>query len=43
MSGMPEYMAPEILFQQECNHSVDLWCLGSILHEMVTGFVPFFS
>lgn len=43
ISGMPEYTAPEILFQRDCTKAVDFWCLGSLLHEMVTGFPPFFS
>lgn len=43
ISGMPEYTAPEILFQRDCSKAVDFWCLGSLLHEMVTGFPPFFS
>ena len=28
ISGMPEYTAPEILFQRECSKAVDFWCLG---------------
>ena len=43
ISGMPEYTAPEIILQQDCSKAVDFWCLGSLLHEMVTGFPPFFS
>ena len=43
ISGMPEYTPPEVLFQKDCSKAVDLWCLGSLLHEMLTGFPPFFS
>ena len=43
ISGMPEYTAPEILSQRDCTKAVDFWCLGSLLHEMVTGFPPFYS
>jgi len=43
MSGMPEYTPPEILFHRECSKAVDFWCLGSLLHEIVAGFPPFFS
>jgi serine/threonine protein kinase len=43
LSGMPEYMAPEILNYQECSKAVDFWCLGSLMYEMLTGYVPFFS
>lgn len=32
ISGMPEYTAPEILFQRDCTKAVDFWCLGSLLH-----------
>lgn len=40
---MPEYMAPEILHQENCGRAVDFWCLGSLMYEMLTGYVPFFS
>ena len=43
ISGMPEYTAPEILSQRDCTKAVDFWCLGSLLHEMVTGYPPFYS
>jgi serine/threonine protein kinase len=43
MSGMPEYMAPEIIMQKNCGPGVDFWCFGSMMHEMVTGGMPFFA
>lgn len=43
MSGMPEYMAPEIIAGKECNKGVDFWCLGSMMYEMLTGGIPFYA
>ena len=41
--GSPEYMSPEML--KGCGHSkmVDLYCLGALLFEMLTGFPPFYD
>lgn len=41
--GSPEYMAPEILEGQGYNHSVDFWAVGCMIHEMLTGFTPFYA
>ena len=35
------YRAPEILFSQDFDHSIDYWGLGCILYEMKTGRVLF--
>ena len=43
MSGMPEYMAPEIIAHKECGKAVDFWCLGSMMYEMISGQMPFFA
>lgn len=41
LCGSPLYMAPEILGYKEYDASVDLWSVGGILYEMVTGKPPF--
>ena len=41
--GTPEYLAPEIIKKTGHTVDVDWWCLGCLLHEMVTGFPPFRS
>jgi len=34
-------MAPEILKGRSYDSKVDVWSLGTIFYEMLTGFVPF--
>jgi len=41
--GTPEYMAPEVLLRKGHGKSVDWWCFGVLLFEMVTGESPFYS
>ena len=41
--GSPLYMAPEILTYQKYNSKADLWSLGIILYEMLTGNTPYNS
>uniref|UniRef100_A0A1I7XMI4 Serine/threonine-protein kinase Sgk1 n=1 Tax=Heterorhabditis bacteriophora TaxID=37862 RepID=A0A1I7XMI4_HETBA len=41
--GTPEYLAPEIILKKPYDISVDWWCLGSVLYEMLFGLPPFYS
>jgi len=39
--GTPEYMAPEQWLQQEPTGATDIWALGAILYELVSGALPY--
>jgi len=39
--GTPLYMAPEVLQSQKYDSKADLWSVGCIMYEMLTGRVPF--
>ncbi|ELU03722.1 hypothetical protein CAPTEDRAFT_172316 [Capitella teleta] len=41
--GTPEYLAPEVLRKQPYDRTVDWWCLGAVLFEMIYGLPPFYS
>jgi len=39
--GSPYYMAPELIFGKGYSYYIDLWSLGVMLFEFLTGTVPF--
>ena len=41
--GTPEYLAPEVLDDDNYGFGVDWWSLGVVLHEMIVGRLPFYS
>ncbi|KIH69142.1 kinase domain protein [Ancylostoma duodenale] len=41
--GTPEYLAPEIILKKPYDITVDWWCLGSVVYEMLYGLPPFYS
>lgn len=43
MCGTLEYLPPEIVAEKGHNTGADIWCLGILLFEMLTGSTPFAS
>lgn len=39
--GTPLIMAPEVLNGARYNHKADVWSLGILFFELLTGFTPF--
>ena len=37
--GTPDYLAPEVLRRQPYDRTVDWWCMGAVLYEMLYGWV----
>lgn len=38
-SDSSQYLAPEVLKKQPYDRTVDWWCLGAVLYEMLFGLV----
>ncbi|EDQ92160.1 uncharacterized protein MONBRDRAFT_34933 [Monosiga brevicollis MX1] len=41
--GTPEYLAPEILEDNDYGRAVDWWGLGVVMYEMMCGHLPFYN
>ncbi|XP_071834760.1 RAC-gamma serine/threonine-protein kinase-like [Apostichopus japonicus] len=41
--GTPEYLAPEVLEDNDYGKAVDWWGLGVVMYEMICGRLPFYN
>eukprot|EP01016_Furgasonia_blochmanni_P042456 TRINITY_DN5640_c0_g1_i4.p2 TRINITY_DN5640_c0_g1~~TRINITY_DN5640_c0_g1_i4.p2 ORF type:complete len:395 (+),score=96.06 TRINITY_DN5640_c0_g1_i4:531-1715(+) len=41
--GTPEYLPPEVIKEEKITKSVDWWCLGIVIFEMIVGVPPFYE
>uniref|UniRef100_A0A182WNJ4 non-specific serine/threonine protein kinase n=1 Tax=Anopheles minimus TaxID=112268 RepID=A0A182WNJ4_9DIPT len=41
--GTPEYLAPEVLEDNDYGHAVDWWGTGVVMYEMICGRLPFYN
>ena len=41
--GTPLYHSPQMLVGMQCSASDDIWALGCILCELVSGHLPFYG
>ena len=41
IKGTPLYMAPELIEEKPYDHTADIWSLGCIIYELLTGQPPF--
>lgn len=43
MCGTLDYLPPEMVHRQSYNHKVDVWSIGILAYEFITGHPPFES
>ncbi|XP_076034742.1 putative 3-phosphoinositide-dependent protein kinase 2 isoform X2 [Oratosquilla oratoria] len=41
--GTPQYVSPEVLESSRVTRASDLWALGCVLYQMISGYAPFRS
>eukprot|EP00038_Savillea_parva_P008515 m.177467 g.177467 ORF g.177467 m.177467 type:complete len:479 (+) comp14355_c0_seq1:138-1574(+) len=41
--GTPEYLAPEVLEDNDYGRAVDWWGVGVVMYEMICGHLPFYN
>lgn len=41
--GTPEYLAPEVLEDNDYGRAVDWWGVGVVMYEMMCGRLPFYN
>jgi hypothetical protein len=39
--GTPVYLAPEMIKESGHDHNLDIWCIGILMFELLTGTIPF--
>lgn len=39
--GTIDYMSPEMIKNEPHDHTLDIWCLGVLLYELIHGDAPF--
>jgi len=39
--GTPVYLAPEMIKESGHDHNLDIWCIGILMFELLTGSIPF--
>jgi len=43
MLGTPWYMAPEVILEKPYAYEADIWSLGCIVFELVSGIKPYYD
>ncbi|CAL1616280.1 unnamed protein product [Knipowitschia caucasica] len=43
LCGSPMYMAPEVIMSQNYDAKADLWSIGTIIYQCLTGKAPFYA